>query len=80
MKPRQKLEKLVHSRSNYISHSQRNILNCHYLASDLLDLAQSVPFVEIEPARQLSAALTRWADDMTLIIEDIRRIVDDRAE
>lgn len=68
----------IQSRSSYIAQTEQQIISCHYLAADLLDLSHTVPFVEPGPVRLLSASLTRWADQMTLIIEDIRRVVDDR--
>jgi hypothetical protein len=77
MMTRRNTKATPHSRSTYIAQTEQQIINCHYLAADLLDLSHSVPFVEPGPVRLLSASLTRWADQTTLIIEDIRRIVDD---
>jgi hypothetical protein len=64
------------SRSLSIAQTQVNIRFCQYLAADLIELSQSVPFVEAGLARQLSEALTRWADHMTRTIEDIHQGVD----
>jgi hypothetical protein len=65
------------SRSVYITQAELSIINCHYLAADLLDLSKSVPFVEPDPVMLLAAALTTWANELTLVIEDIRRVLDD---
>jgi hypothetical protein len=62
----------------HITKTQLTIINCHYLAADLIELIHSAPFVEAGPAHQLSHSLTRWADKMTLMIENIHRVVDDR--
>jgi hypothetical protein len=66
------------SSSAYITQTELKILECHYLAADLLELADAVPFVELNPVRALSAAMTIWANETTLIIEDLRRFINDR--
>jgi hypothetical protein len=67
------------SKSNYIAQTEKIILECHYLAADLIELASIVPFIEQKQVLLLSSAMTGWADENTLIIEDIRRFIDDRA-
>jgi hypothetical protein len=66
------------SKSKYVAQTEKIILECHYLAADLIELASNVPFIEQKQVRLLSSAMTGWANENALLIEEIRRFSDDR--
>jgi hypothetical protein len=65
------------SAGDVVAEAEEAIIACHYLASDLLDLAGRASFVDAERTRSLSIALGAWAQDLSAVLADIRRFAED---
>lgn len=55
-----------------ISAAEALMINCHHLASDLLDLAQDASEIEPAYAKTVSRQLSEWANLLANAVETIR--------
>ncbi len=62
-----------------ISAAEALMINCHHLASDILDLAQKEACIEPGYARTVSRQLSEWAGQLAAAVQTISRKPGDEA-